>query len=86
MEDNKNDNVNDSELLSALFLAKSDLKTQKWFKQSNNKNDLQKRDNISGKIFHYIYNAFYQQYFSLAWYDNMTYKIDKTIGLSKTFL
>lgn len=54
-------------------------------KQQANKNDLQKQVNLSDEIFDYMYNTLGQQLFLLAWYDDMTYRVDKITSPSKLF-
>lgn len=84
--ENKNkSNINNSELLSTLFSTEDESKNLKKFKQKANKTDLQKRTNLLDKIFNYIYYAPYQYLFSLAWYDDIIYKVDNIIDLSKAF-
>lgn len=79
-------NMNDSELLSA-FLAKAKIEQKKLFsKYWTKKTDAQKHTNFSNKILNYIHIIPCQKLFLLAWYNNITYTLNKEIGTSKTLL
>lgn len=73
--------VNDPKFLLALFATESKVTNQrKSAKYQSNKSDLQKHANLPDEFFDYIYCALYRRLFSLAWYNDMTYAINKITG------
>lgn len=83
-EDNKKGKINDSKLLFALLATKSEITNQiKAAKKQKNQSELQKRANLPDKFFDYIYYVFCQRFFSLAWYNDITYAINKATKLRK---
>lgn len=76
--------VNDPKFLLVLFATESEVTNQsKSAKYQSNKSDLQKRANLPDEFFDYIHCALYRRLFSLAWYNDMTYTINKVTGFGK---
>lgn len=84
---NEEREVNNCKLLSTLLATESEVTNQKKAtKKQSNQSEIQKRANLPDKFFDHIHYAPYWHLFSLTWYDNMTYAIDKTMGLGKNLL
>lgn len=74
------------QLFSTLSIeAEKEAKRQKKAEKRGQFN-AKKRANLPDKIFDYIYNAQYRKLFSLAWYDDMTYKLSPDKAAIKPLL